>query len=197
MQAVPANRAVLFVGIAALGCLADLATKHWIFGWLGNPLGQRWRVWKNVVYFETTLNEGALFGIGQGMWLLFAVLSVAAAVAILVWLFYAGAARDLVLTVALGLVTAGILGNLYDRLGLHGLKWGTAHGTHQPGDTVHAVRDWILVYIGRWPWPTFNLADSMLVTGAVLLVWHAWRHEQAAAEPQRGKDEGSRSGENR
>jgi lipoprotein signal peptidase len=27
--------------------------------------------------------------------------------------------------------------------------------------------------IGNWPWPTFNLADSSLVCGAGLLVWHA------------------------
>lgn len=194
MQAVPANRALLFSGIAALGCALDLASKHWVFGWLGSPLGQRWPVWRNVVFFETSLNEGALFGIGQGMWLLFAGLSVLAALAILFWLFYAGAARDLLLTMALALVTAGILGNLYDRLGLHGLKWGAASNLHQPGDTVHAVRDWILVYIGRWPWPTFNLADSMLVSGAILLVWHAWRREETAADGGRGKDEGGGMG---
>ena len=27
--------------------------------------------------------------------------------------------------------------------------------------------------IGHWHWPTFNLADSSLVCGAALLVWHA------------------------
>jgi len=35
------------------------------------------------------------------------------------------------------------------------------------------VRDWILVMIGHWPWPNFNLADSLLVVGAALLIWHA------------------------
>ena len=60
---------------------------------------------------------------GQGFWLLFAALSIAAAVGILVWLFAAGAARDWLLTVALAIVTIGILGNLYDRLGLPGLVW--------------------------------------------------------------------------
>jgi len=35
------------------------------------------------------------------------------------------------------------------------------------------VRDWILVMIGPYPWPNFNLADAMLVCGAALLAWHA------------------------
>jgi signal peptidase II len=73
-----------------------------------------------------------------------------------------------------GCVTAGIFGNLYDRLGLPGLRWNWTNQIHQVGQPVHAVRDWILVMIGKWPWPTFNLADSLLVCGAALLVWQAY-----------------------
>lgn len=169
MKGVPPGRAVVFFAIVLAGSSLDLATKHWIFAWLGSPPAPRWQLWKNI-YFETSLNEGALFGFGQGFWIVFSILSALAIVAILYWLFYAGFARDLLLTVALGLITAGILGNLYDRLGLPGLKWGPG-SWHRTGDTVHAVRDWILVYIGQWPWPTFNIADSMLVCGAILLIW--------------------------
>jgi len=183
MKAVPANRAIVFFTIAVLGCVADLATKHWVFAWLGEPVGQRWPILENVFYLETGLNEGALFGVGQGRAFLFAALSIVAAAAILYWLFYAGAARDLLLTVALGLITAGILGNLWDRVGLPGLIWKYASEHHGVGDPVYAVRDWILVYIGKWPWPTFNLADSMLVCGAILLVWHAQRHAPAPERP--------------
>ena len=50
---------------------------------------------------------------------------------------------------------------------------GAAPG-HPPGAAVHAVRDFIHVMIGHWPWPTFNLADSSLVCGAGLLIWHAF-----------------------
>ena len=60
---------------------------------------------------------------GQGFSLLFAALSMGAAIAILVWLFAVGAARDWLLTIALAIVMIGILGNLYDRLGLPGLLW--------------------------------------------------------------------------
>jgi signal peptidase II len=132
-------------------------------------------LWPDVFGFEFSLNQGALFGIGQGMTPVFAGLSIAAAAAILWWLFRVGAARDLLLTTALGCVMAGILGNLYDRLGLPGLAYN--------GRPVYAVRDWILVMIGNWPWPTFNIADSLLVCGAGLLIWHAfWTKPETQSE---------------
>ncbi len=177
-QAVPASRYVVFFSLAILGCLADLATKSYVFEWLGMPGGRTAWVWDQIVGFQTSLNEGALFGLGQGMVPLFAALSVVAATAIAWWLFVAGAARDLWLTVALAAITAGIFGNLYDRLGLPGLTWNFGNGLHNAGDSVYAVRDWILVMIGNRPWPNFNIADSLLVCGAAMLVWHAFRAEQ-------------------
>lgn len=174
--AVPPSRYLVFFALA-LGVLAiDLATKQWAFAWLGmpDPFVEPWWLWDGVAGFQTNLNEGALFGMGQGLWPLFAALSVAAAVGILVWLFVFGAAGDWLLTVALAFVTAGIFGNLYDRLGLPGYVWPLGHPHHAAGTPVHAVRDFILVMIGDWPWPTFNVADSALVCGAGLLVIHAF-----------------------
>jgi signal peptidase II len=173
MKAVPASRWVVFLSIVVGGCGLDLATKHWMFGRPNLLSGQTCWVCPDVFGFQINLNDGALFGMGQGMTGLFAVLSVAAAVGIVYWLFYAGAAHDRLLTIALACITAGILGNLYDRLGLPGLVWRTANPHHQVGDAVHAVRDWILVMIGTHPWPTFNIADSLLVCGAFLLAVHA------------------------
>ena len=65
-------------------------------------------------------------------------------------------------------MTGGILGNLYDRLGL----W-TVGVENLP--RIYAVRDWIRISYGNLVWPNFNLADSLLVCGALLLVWHAFR----------------------
>ena len=178
MKVVPAKRYVVFFSIAIAGCLIDLVTKSWVFNWRGMPgVRPTWWLWDDVFGFQTSLNEGALFGMGQGMVVLFATLSVLAAAGILIWLFPVGGARDLLLTVALGMITAGIFGNLYDRLGLPGLKWHFASSLHDIVGPVYAVRDWILVMIGKWPWPTFNIADSLLVCGAALLVWHAFRCE--------------------
>jgi signal peptidase II len=175
MRAVPANRYLVFLLLAGGGLAVDLATKHWMFAWLGMP-SRRIPYWicPNFFGFQTSLNEGALFGMGQGMVWLFALLSIGAAAAICWWLFVAGAARQWVLTVALSGIMAGILGNLYDRVGLPGLKWNFANNLHEMGDPVFAVRDWILVMFGNWPWPNFNIADSLLVCGALTLVWHAF-----------------------
>jgi signal peptidase II len=168
-------RAVLFFSLGIAGCTADLLTKYWIFAWRGMPPQFGRNVYwipgmEHYVGVETALNPGALFGMfaGQGTW--FAVLSVAAAVGICVWLFRFGGAKDLWLTIALGLVMGGIFGNLHDRLGL----WSP------PGETIYRneVRDWILL---EWPgeerpytWPNFNIADMLLVTGAIMLVLHAF-----------------------
>jgi signal peptidase II len=197
LRGVPANRYVIYFSLAALGCSLDLWTKQVVFRWLGvapffldveSPAASHWRgdatldhlswLWPHRFGFQTSINTGALFGMGAGYWPLFATLSVLAVVGIIVWLFILRAAHDRWITVALGLVTGGILGNLYDRLGF----WGD---TALKPEFRHAVRDWILFV---WPeiklkilnpWPNFNIADSLLVTGAIMLVVHAivWRDE--------------------
>jgi signal peptidase II len=172
-QAVPLSRYLVFFSVAIGGCAIDLATKTWMFANLSHD-GDIWWIWPGVFGFQISLNEGALFGMGQGFWAVFSTLSIIAAVAIVVWLFFYRAAHDWLLTVALAFVMVGILGNLYDRLGLPGLPWPQGYPSHEVGTTVHAVRDFILVMIGRWPWPTFNLADSSLVCGAGLLMLHAF-----------------------
>jgi signal peptidase II len=152
--------------------------------WRGDPtLEHVWWLWPGHVGIETSINRGALFGMGAGYWWVFAVLSVVALAGILLWLFVWRAAADRWLTVALGCVTAGILGNLYDRLGL----WDAAGLVP---DFHHGVRDWILFrYSPELTWPNFNIADSLLVTGAIMLVVHAlvWRDEHTAA-PAAGQE---------
>jgi len=166
-------RSLVFVSLVIVGLAVDLATKEWIFRQLGMP-GERpvWWIIPGVFGFQTSLNEGALFGMGQGLAPWFAGLSVIFALGILAWLFVGGAARSWWLLISLAAVTAGIFGNLYDRLGLHGLKWHEGNPLHPPGEPVYAVRDWILVMIGSWPRPNFNVADSLLVCGVIALVVH-------------------------
>jgi signal peptidase II len=177
---VPRNRYIVFALIAASGCAADLLTKYWVFWWLGLPpdgpaLTKTYYLWEPYIGIQTAVNQGALFGMGQGLSIWFAVLSVAAAAGIVYWLFVRRAARDLLLTVALGMVTGGILGNLYDRLGF----W---HDAQIPQRFENGVRDWILLQAPPYTWPNFNLADSLLVCGAALLLWHAFFQGSPAAE---------------
>ena len=165
----------LYAGVAAAAAIIDLVTKSILFGRLGMP-GERPPIVivPGMLTLETNLNEGALFGMGQGMGLLFAAVSVAALIGILAVMRHAATRADSWLVIALALITGGIIGNLYDRLGLPGLVW------HAPltrrGDRVLAVRDWIHFRLeGVIDWPIFNLADTWLVIGAAVLVLMSFR----------------------
>ncbi|MEX2093725.1 MAG: signal peptidase II [Pirellulales bacterium] len=175
MLDVPRSRYILFGAIAAAGCGVDLVSKAWLFSWPELAGGNVHWLWPGHAGFQLSWNEGALFGMGQGSTWLFATLSVLAGCAIPLWLFHWRAASDLWLTAALGSVMGGLLGNLYDRLGLPDYLWPGRSGV--VGQPVHAVRDWILVqWSDQWRWPNFNIADSLLVVGAIALVWHATRN---------------------
>jgi signal peptidase II len=85
------------------------------------------------------------------------------------------------LVAALALITGGILGNLYDRLGVPRLVWHAPAG--RVGEPVRAVRDWIHFELpGVIDWPIFNLADCWLVIGAAIMVLATFR----GTEPARG-----------
>ena len=180
INGIPLSRYVLFFSLALAGCAADLVSKELIFRWRGLP-GQRSIVWlvEGYVGIETSLNTGALFGMGSGGSVYFALLSIGAAVGVLIWLFVLRAARDGLLTAALGCISGGILGNLYDRLGLGLASMQPLPAVMQNRGFEHAVRDWILCCwnFKEYTWPNFNIADSLLVCGAFLLMWHAlfWR----------------------
>jgi len=95
----------------------------------------------------------------------------------LVWFLARTAASERTLVAALVLILAGALGNLHDNLLL------PAPSDHPYGE----VRDFIDVYFARWDWhfPTFNVADSCITIGAVLLfvLSFATRREGASAAP--------------
>lgn len=160
----------VFVFVVTVTAAADLLTKAIAFERLGMPgMKPGTVVIPNMLWWETNLNEGALFGVGQGMGWLFITVSLAALIGIVVAVSSLRLPADGLLVVALALISGGILGNLYDRLGLPGLAW------HAPlareGQPVFAVRDFIHFRLeGVIDWPIFNLADSFLVTGAGLLM---------------------------
>jgi signal peptidase II len=186
---------LLFILPAILGLAVDVATKAWMFSCPALRAHKVYWLWPRHVGIQLIWNEGALFGMGQGMVGLFAALSIAAAIAIPVWLFRFGAARDTWLTLALGCVMGGVLGNLFDRLGLHGEVRPPDH--QNAGETIHAVRDWILWQINdEWRWPNFNIADSLLVVGAAILFFHALRTPMSYNGVNAGDASRSRCGRN-
>jgi len=191
----PLNRYLVYFGLAAIGCAVDLVTKEAVFRWRGLPGDSpRWWLIKDHFGIETSVNPGALFGMGAGWWWLFALLAVVALCGIIAWLFVYRAAHDRWITVALGFVSGGILGNLYDRLGL----WDSSGIVPEEirRKLQHGVRDWILF---EWkgipflePWPNFNIADSLLVTGAIMLVVHAivWRENDVSQSAEKQQPAG-------
>ena len=157
-----------FTSLAAGGAAFDLWTKHAVFAWRGLP-GQLppWWLIEPYVGIETAVNEGALFGMGAGFGTAFAILSILAGIGIIIWLARFRAIESWWLAVALGCVMAGIIGNLHDRLGL----W---YQPDYPPQWRTGVRDWILLRYHDYTWPNFNIADSLLVTGAIMLAIHSF-----------------------
>ena len=169
----PRSRIALFVVPAVLGLVADLTTKWWVFAQADLRAGYIWWAIPDYVGIQLSLNEGALFGMGQGFVWVFAVFGILAAIILPVWLFRFGAASSFWITLALGCVMAGILGNLYDRVALHGETW--FFDPSRQGQVAYAVRDWILLQWGpNYRWPNFNIADSLLVGGAGIVMVRAF-----------------------
>lgn len=99
--------------VAGLGLTLDLWSKHWAFDTLRQ--GGRWVIIPRVLEFQTMLNQGALFGLGQGKTTLFLIASIFA-LALVVWMFSQSSPKRWLLQLALGAIFAGALGNMYDRL---------------------------------------------------------------------------------
>lgn len=98
--------------VVVLGLAVDLWSKDWAFHTLRQG-GHRVLI-PNVLEFHTTLNPGALFGIGKGKTELFLIASVLALV-LVIWMFAQCPRRRWLTHLALGSILAGALGNMYDR----------------------------------------------------------------------------------
>lgn len=180
---VPRWHYAVFLVLAVTGTSWDLFTKSAVFSSLGYPgelsdwTGSYLNGWVQF-RFLTSFNEGALWGMGQGFTAVFAVLSLLAATGILAWLFLFRGAASLWLSITLGLVMAGTLGNLYDRLGWHGYE--------VAGRPMYAVRDFLAFTFGSYHYPIFNFADVFLVTGAIMLGLYSFMLEspESSTAPQ-------------
>lgn len=133
-----------------------LLLDQWSKGWASSALFYREPV-ALTPWFDLMLayNTGAAFSFladagGWQRWFFTGVTLVVSAV-IVVWLTRLPRARFWV-GLALGLILGGGLGNLWDRL------------------TLGYVVDFISLHYGGWYWPAFNVADSAISVGAVIIV---------------------------
>ena len=154
--------------LVALGILvADLWTKQAVFELMDAAVvdgpGDRPTAVGNEIHlshgwlsFEPAANTGAFAGtFGDHAWFLVTVSILAVLITAGIVLWPARSAPTLV--VSLGLLAGGAVGNLYDRF---------EHA---------AVRDFLKVYHWGYTWPNFNLADSSICVGVVLIFIHLWR----------------------
>jgi len=153
-------RWLVFFLIAILGTIGDLITKN-----ITATITPR-DIIHGVMGFKPVLNKGIIWGLFQQGSVLFLIIPALAVPLIILMFKYIDlfngekspnqpasepqAKMNLLLTVAFGLILAGALGNLYDRI------------------AYKAVRDFIDFYVINWP--IFNLADTYITIGASLIV---------------------------
>lgn len=154
------DRRPWLLALAALILALDRLTKAWIIRHI--PEGGDIVLVPRVFRLTHVLNPGAAFSLFTDSarpalthWLLTGF-SIAAAVVVFAFILRLGR-RFTPTTVALALILGGTLGNLWDRL-LYGM-----------------VTDFLSVRIVHYPWPDFNVSDSAIVCGGILLVLDAMR----------------------
>ena len=153
----------ILLGLAAAIFVVDQLTKAWLISFLAP--GERVEVMGDYVRLVHSQNSGALFGLFRDQAIVFAIVSVGVVGAI-VW-FHRSSGRNTLLSVALGLLLGGALGNMADRFRLG------------------YVVDFVDLGIGGFRWYTFNVADSAISVAILLLLVSAFVTDrtQPATEP--------------
>lgn len=136
------------IGIMCLLIAVDLLTKHFIYGHCNTV--DDIVIIDGVIRFTAVRNTGASFGIAKDHTTALTVISAVSSVLLIFFLFYSNTNKNKWLRSALIMITAGAIGNVVDRI---------AFGY---------VRDF--VYFELIDFAVFNLADSCLTVGAVVLM---------------------------
>ena len=163
------NTKYRWFGVAfVLGLVADQISKYRIIDHL--HYGER--IWVVPNYFELThvRNPGGIFSLladssVELRMTLFVGAAILAIVLLLLFLVRHPAEERLV-PMALGMILAGALGNLADRL---------IHGEVIDFLNVHLMNGYV--------WPTFNVADSLIVVGTIILMIEMFLGERPEEEP--------------
>ena len=155
----------IFVGLAALILVLDQLTKAWVTSFLAP--GQSVQVVGDVIRLVHSQNAGGLFGFFQGQAIVFGLVSIVVVAFIVVYHARAGGGRYLSIT--LGLLLGGALGNLVDRLRLS------------------YVVDFVDAGLGDLRWYTFNIADAAISFSLLLLlaasIWPQVARPRVARRP--------------
>jgi signal peptidase II len=134
--------------------VADRATKAWFES--RTPEGWRHEVVSRLIYLVHSQNPGiafSMFADSASPWVRTILIGGAfVVIAVLAWLLVSGQGGTAACA-GIALLLGGATGNVTDRI-LHG-----------------GVTDFLEVWIGSYRWPAFNVADSAVTIGAILLIW--------------------------
>lgn len=165
VAALPTARArpawLIFGGLALTVLVLDQLSKAWIVANIAP--GQSVQVLGDLVRLIYSRNSGALFGLFGSSASLFGIASVAV-LGLIVW-YHARAPRSLLLSIALGLLLGGAVGNMIDRLRLG------------------SVVDFVDMGLGTLRFFTFNIGDSAISTAILVLLLLALRPSARTAGP--------------
>ena len=160
------SNAPLFWGVLIAIVAADVITKAWAVATLV-PQRMPHDVIGETLRWTLVYNPGAAFGLHLGPYSRWIFLTLTLGALFILGRLYRGTRPgDTVRTLALSLVCAGAVGNLIDRV-----------------RSAQGVVDFIDVGIGDYRWPTFNVADMAVSSGAFLLAWVLWGEEEEGARP--------------
>jgi signal peptidase II len=143
---------LLFWPVFIIGLAADLWTKSYVFDWLGSRAPRRYSLIDGFFQFVLVENRGAAWGIAADKTIPLILISLLAIVIVFA-VFLLTRKPSAVVVFSLGLLAAGICGNLYDRVFNDG-----------------GVRDFLDFYYRDIHFPAFNIADSMLTVAVFLLI---------------------------
>ena len=162
----PARNRWLFWGTAATVLVLDVVTKALAERFLSPPHVPH-SVLGDVVRLTLAYNRGAAFSMHVGEYSRY-VFGVFALIALVVlWNLYRRShPSERLLSIALGLAWGGAAGNLLDRL-----------------RSDRGVVDFIDIGVAGWRFWTFNVADSAVTVGAIILAWLLAREERRAHSP--------------
>jgi signal peptidase II len=159
---------VWLFGLSALVIALDRITKDWVSRHIAE--GSAITVIPHVFRISHVMNSGAAFSMftdsphpERTRWMLTAF-SILAAIVVLVVLVRVG--RRVTLTsLSMALVLGGAIGNVWDRI-----RYAT-------------VVDFLEVHIIHYHWPDFNVADSAIVIGGILLLLDSLRRTSESSNP--------------
>ena len=160
--------------VSAVVVAIDQASKAWVHATLRDaPRLELIPGWLNLVYSR---NAGGLFGyftdMSQPWRTLILTLLPLAAIALVVDYLARGKDLDRVARSALSLVLGGAIGNLFDRV-FRGEVIDFIDAQASGG-----LAEWLVEKVGTAHWHTFNVADSCIVCGAILLLIAAFRPQR-------------------